>query len=133
MSSLSFILNDQIPSGKNQIRIAASRGKIYKYPDKRFVEWRQKAAADILKQRRTWTTNDKMKLPLRGPLKMIVGYRELKKVPGGGTRDITGMCDAIQHLMEYCELIENDGQIKELSWVPSVVGTFCVCVVLEAL
>jgi Holliday junction resolvase RusA-like endonuclease len=54
----------------------------------------------------------KMLLPLSGPLTMHVSYRPLD----GRRRDLTGMTDALYHLLEWCEIIEDDGQIKGLTW-----------------
>ena len=56
--------------------------------------------------------------PLKGPLVMTVQY-----VPQDQrTRDIPGMTDAVCHLLEYCGLIEDDGQIQSLYWTRALAG-----------
>jgi hypothetical protein len=113
---LELALTDQLPSGKNAIKETYINGKKIRYPNKRFKGWRDAAATEIIIQRAKWPTALKMALPLRGDLIMTVSYRELIPVPARGDRDVTGMQDALQHLLEYCEVIENDGQIKSLTW-----------------
>ena len=63
-----------------------------------------------------WLLAVKGILPLKGDLSLTVSYRELVPVPANGDRDITGMTDALQHLLEYMEIIEDDGQIHGLVW-----------------
>lgn len=116
MMTLELALTDQIPSGKNAIKQTFINWKKVRYPTKLFKSWRTTAASEILMQRGKWPLQLKGSLPLRGDLIMTVSYRELIPVPARGDRDVTGMQDALQHLLEYCELIENDAQIKGLSW-----------------
>lgn len=109
-------LTDQLPGGKNSIKECYVKGRKIRYPNKRFEAWRKAAGNDILIQRRDWPLAVKMAMPFRGDLMMRVSYCEITPVPAKGTRDLTGMQDAIQHLFEQMELIENDGQIKGLVW-----------------
>lgn len=113
---LTIALQDQLPSGKNSIKDRYINGKKIRYPNKRFVDWRTGAGNEILIQKMKWPAHMKAALPLRSHLILAVSYRELEKVPAKGDRDLTGMTDAIQHLLEYCEVIESDGQIKGLIW-----------------
>ena len=56
--------------------------------------------------------------PLNGPLVMNVQYVSLDR----RTRDIPGMVDALFHLLEFCGLIEDDGQIQSLYWARALAG-----------
>jgi hypothetical protein len=105
-------LSAQIPSGKNQIKETFVRGKKVRYPDQRFVAWREMAGLEVLQQKARWPTALKMALPLRGDLAMAVSYCPQDKT----LRDLPGMLDALCHLLGYLELIEDDGQIKSLQW-----------------
>lgn len=114
--TLSITLTDQIPSGKNVIKERFVHGKKIRYPNARFETWRRTAGYEIVKQRAAWLLAVKGILPLKGDLSLTVSYRELVPVPANGDRDITGMTDALQHLLEYMEIIEDDGQIHGLVW-----------------
>jgi Holliday junction resolvase RusA-like endonuclease len=49
---------------------------------------------------------------LRGPVKLYVLY-----TPGDRRRrDVPGMLDAILHLLEKAEVVEDDAQIVDVSW-----------------
>lgn len=112
--TLHFTLTDQIPSGKNAMGIART-GRHYAKP--RFAAWRSIAAVEIMQQKLAWTPAQKMALPLLGPLVVTISYHEIVKVPANGTRDLPGCLDALWHLLTHCGLIENDGQIKGVTWV----------------
>lgn len=117
-----FSLHDQIPSGKNQIQLCVRRGRIHKYPNNRFVEWREKALVEISIQKMAWSKEMKSTLPLTGDLSMHVKYAARDK----RTRDISGMVDALFHLIVLAGLIEDDGQIKRLTWGPVKYKTNCI-------
>jgi Holliday junction resolvase RusA-like endonuclease len=111
---MKIVLTEQIPSGKNAQGIAKN-GRRYAKP--RFINWREAASYEIMLQKRTWPTVVKMALPLRGDCVVTISYREIKKVPANGVRDVPGMLDALWHLLAHMELIEHDGQIKGVTWV----------------
>lgn len=127
---LTIELTDQIPSGKNAIKERYVNGRKIRYPNKRFVSWRSLAGHEVLVQRSKMPFVVKGSLPLTGPLKLTVYYRELEPVPANGTRDASGMLDALQHLLEYCDIIQNDGQIKEVAWRQATRGP-CIIIQLE--
>ena len=103
---LTFTLRDAIPSGKNQIGIAYQRGKMIRFPNKRFKDWRNQASKEVLAQ------VSLHKKPLVGPLVCVADY-----VPQDQRRrDLPGLADAIWHLLEYTGLIEDDSQIVDLHW-----------------
>lgn len=109
-------LNLQIPSGKNQIRqgfkkptLFLPKGRVFRYPNKRFEVWRKAAAVEILEQQHgIWGM-----LPITVPIHLKVFYLPQDKL----RRDLAGMLDALGHLFEYCKVLENDAQIVELSWI----------------
>ena len=109
---ISFCLSSQLPSGKGQIRKTWRKGRLVHYPQKRFSEWRKQAALEVLAKVKA---KDK---PLMGPLVMRVQYVPQDK----RTRDIPGMTDALCHLLEFCGLIEDDGQIQSLYWAQALAG-----------
>jgi Holliday junction resolvase RusA-like endonuclease len=109
--TLVLTLTSQLPGGKNQVQHTKTGRH---YADTRFAAWRKEAGTEIVLQRATWPAELKMTLPFRQDLALSVSYRELTK--GGAGRDLTGMLDAIFHLLEHCEVIENDRQIKALEW-----------------
>lgn len=98
-SPLIFLLNHQIPSGKNAVKI---NRKGQRYPDKKFVIWRAKALEAI----------GGVAQAFPGPVHMIVDY-----VPGDNIRrDAPGMLDALCHLIEKAGIVADDKQVKSLVW-----------------
>src|SRR5262245_42469029 len=142
MREVMIALSNQIPSGKNQqlerwVESPKLYGnRIHKIKKKvlsgnpRFTAWKNQAAMEIMLQKRTWAVDLRMALPLKCNLRMTVHYHPLDKT----VRDVCGMCDAIQHLLEHMEIIENDKQIKSLYWpYPYDTTGPCAIVKLEEL
>lgn len=103
---MTFTLTGPLVSGKNQIQLSYRHGRIFKYPNKRFVAWRTSAAEQLLPLKRTSTW------PLHGRVKLTVRY-----TPGDAIRrDLTGMLDALFHLLEHVGIVENDYQIQCVEW-----------------
>lgn len=106
---LTFVLTEQLPSGKNQQRTAWSanknnpgRMKPHKYPDKRFSAWRENALREI----------GNVERPFVGSVHLIVNYR-----PGDRrTRDAPGMIDALCHLLVKAGVLLDDKQVKSIDW-----------------
>jgi Holliday junction resolvase RusA-like endonuclease len=111
--TLSLILTDQIPSGKNSMGITQT-GRHYAKP--RFESWRSIAAYEILRQKMTWCSSLRKCLPLKTDVTVTISYRELEPVPAKGVRDLPGMQDALWHLLTHTGLLANDGQIKGVLW-----------------
>jgi len=82
------------------------KGRVFRYPDKRFEEWRDAAAEDLLIARRS------VPLPITVPVHLKAVYLP----QDNRTRDLAGMLDALGHLFEYCNVLEDDALIVELSW-----------------
>ena len=107
-NSKTYILtvHGQLPSGKNQIRIAVRHGRIQKYPDKRFVDWR----AIVLQQ---WASLVSLPdQPITHPVQLDVAYW-----PGDRrTRDVSGMLDALFHVLVKAHVLADDGLIRDVVW-----------------
>ena len=112
--TLTIVLTDQVPGGKTSgVREGYTKsGRKYRYPNARFVNWRQEASTKILVQRAKWDMETKMKLPLNTNLLMRISYRPMNRIK----RDLTGMQDAVQHLLEYNEIVQDDACIKYCAW-----------------
>lgn len=101
----SFTLYGQLCSGKNQVQILWRNGKVCKYPNKTFTNWRAKAHQDILNQ-------SGLGLRIDVPVVLTCHY-----TPGDlRTRDITGQLDAIFHLLVYAKVLKDDGLVHEQHW-----------------
>lgn len=104
---ITFSLTAQLPSDKNQVGITTRGGRVQRFPNKRFLEWRRQAAKEVMTQ---VPATGKLQT---GPLYLVVDY-----VPSDARmRDVDGMLGALGHLCEYCGLIDNDGQIKSVNWL----------------
>jgi Holliday junction resolvase RusA-like endonuclease len=125
---MTITLTAQLPGGKNRIKERYVNGKKIRYPDKRFTQWRETAAKEILVQKSTWPTKLKMELPWRGPVSLEVSYcAQDKKL-----RDADGMLSALMHLLTYSEILEDDGQVKDLRWTRRVDGPCAVLTITTA-
>ena len=105
---MTFLLSGKLPSGKNQIQTAYRNGRVLRYPNKRFKLWRDTSMKQLLEQhclrQKGW--------PIRTPCGLVVDY-----VPGDArTRDLSGMLDALFHLLEKAGLVANDGLIQQCKW-----------------
>lgn len=114
MITLTLQLTEQVPGGKTSgVREGYTKtGRKYRYPNKRFVLWRSMATTEIIVQKAKWPTKTKMQLPLCVNLRMTLSYRPLNRIK----RDLTGMQDAVQHLLEYNEIVQDDASIKQVIW-----------------
>ena len=107
-------ITGQIPSGKNQHQLLWCKGKVVKYPNQRFKDWRKDAARQVCMQagydREAHMT----------PVSLRCEYW-----PGDHrTRDVSGMLDAIFYLLVYCELLHDDGLIYDVVWKRMAVSKF---------
>lgn len=103
-------LNAQIPSGKNQIQLSTRGGRIHKYPNKRFTTWREQAATELREQTRV----NPLTILKNADVFLSVFYHPLDR----RVRDVSGMLDALFHLLVYTQTLEDDGQVKGVYWSP---------------
>ena len=123
-----LLFHTQIPSGKNQIQLARRGTGIHKYPNKRFAAWRDAVECELVVQRIDWTREERSRLPLRGDICLTLRYHPLDK----RTRDISGMLDALFHVLMHSGIIVDDGQIRGVTWeYPWATSGPCVTVTLE--
>ena len=115
-----LVLIGQLPSGKNAVGITRTG---HHYPNKRFAAWR----ADAVVQLRALKAIPKT--PIDYPVHLTVQYW-----PGDRrTRDVSGMLDALFHLLMYSKIIHDDGLIRDVTWRWQGVNKACpkVALVLE--
>jgi len=91
--------------GKNNFGI--TRNGIH-YPKKNFVIFRNKFITEIKKQ----LSNKSDFKTITIPVKLTLWYKPKDKI----RRDATAILDAIFHILEYCEVIENDNLIKRIEY-----------------
>ena len=103
---LTLALTGQLPSGKNQVQLSFKNGKVHKYPNKTFTNWRSFACLQILDQR------DYRLPPLLVPVHLTVEYWH----GDARTRDVSGQLDALFHLLVYAKVLKDDGLVHEVTW-----------------
>jgi Holliday junction resolvase RusA-like endonuclease len=111
MALLIIRLSEQIPSGKNHVRITRTGRR---YPTARFAQWRASAYYQIRVQiirQPAW-----QEWPRQASMSLTVHYRALDR----RRRDVPGMLDALLHLLERAEVIEDDAQVTDVSWVSAL-------------
>ena len=103
-----LILKEQIPSGKNQMRVTRDG---HHYAEARFRSWREIAAYEVMVQKMRLSEQTRAALLVQDIVAQI-SYRAWDKT----TRDLPGMQDALWHLLVHCGLLKDDGQIKGVTW-----------------
>lgn len=105
---LELLLIGQLCSGKNQVQLLWRNGKVCKYPNKTFTNWRSRAHIQIEAQQ----------LPaVRTPTITVPVVLTCHYTPGDcRTRDVTGQLDALFHLLVYAKVLKDDGLIYENHW-----------------
>jgi Holliday junction resolvase RusA-like endonuclease len=104
---LMLALTGQLPSGKNQVQLSFKHGKVHKYPNKTFTNWRAKSYLEILEQRPPGPH-----LVHTKPVSLTVEYW-----PGDArTRDVSGQLDALFHLLVYAKVLKDDGLVHDVTW-----------------
>ena len=93
----------QLCSGKNAIGITRTG---HHYPNKRFADWRADALTQLKAQRHIPTKT--IDYPVHLTVQYWAGDRR--------TRDVTGMADALFHLLMYAKILKDDGLVRDLTW-----------------
>jgi Holliday junction resolvase RusA-like endonuclease len=105
---MTFYLTGQMPSGKNQVQLALVQGRVMKFPNKRFKAWRAEALAQLDPQ----CAQEGAYLPLQSTIRLRCEY-----TPGDArVRDVSGLLDALFHLLVKADILEDDGQVHEVEW-----------------
>ena len=93
----------QMPSGKNQIQLQVRNGRFHKYPNKTFERWRANACKQLMGQ---------FQETVAWKCELIADY-----TPGDlHTRDVSGLLDALFHLLGHAGVIKDDGLIRNVTW-----------------
>jgi Holliday junction resolvase RusA-like endonuclease len=98
-------LTGQLPSGKNQVQLLWRNGKIQRYPNKVFTNWRAKAALELLEQKRP-------QVALSAPISLSCDYWPGNRI----VRDVSGQLDAIFSLLVYAHIVKDDGLVYSVLW-----------------
>lgn len=105
---MTFRLTGQMPSGKNQVQLALVKGRLMKFPNKRFKAWRQECLVQLHPQCR-W---EGAYLPLETTIRLRCEY-----TPGDArVRDVSGLLDALFHVMVQAKILKDDGLVHEVEW-----------------
>lgn len=100
---MTILLVGQLCSGKNAVRTTRTGQH---YSNERFKAWREDACVQLRSQRLI------PPLPIDLPVRLKVDYWAGDK----RTRDVSGMLDAIFHLLVYSKIIVDDGQVRDVLW-----------------
>jgi len=125
-SPLLLALIGQLPSGKNQVQLLWRNGKVRKYPNKTFTNWRSRAHIQIEEQQLPAVRHPMMTTPVRLTCDYWPGDQR--------TRDVSGQLDALFHLLVYAKVLKDDGLVHDVIWrrhetnkkFPKVVMEICV-------
>lgn len=102
-SPLTLLLTGQLPSGKNQVQLLFRNGKVQKYPNKKFKDWKARSYVQIM---------DLYRKPITRPVHLTCTY-----TPGDlRTRDVSGQLDALFHLLVYAKVLKDDGLVHDVTW-----------------
>ena len=102
--SKEFTLIGQLPSGKNQVQLVWRNGKVHRYPNKTFTNWRSTAHVQMMEQ----GVPPVMTMPVR----LICAYW-----PGDRrVRDVSGQLDALFSLLVTAKVLKNDGLVYDVVW-----------------
>ena len=100
---MKFVIKGQCKSGKNSMQVARTGRH---FPLKSFVDWRAGVEAQIISQ-------VGKPRPIEGPCMAVFSY-----VPGDlRRRDVPGMIDALFHVFERVNLVEDDSLINDVRWI----------------
>ena len=100
---MTLALVGNLCSGKNAVKITRSG---HHYPGKRFKAWRDEAMLQLKSQ----VIHNKLTPGCPVHLKV-------EHWPGDArTRDVSGMTDALFHLLVYAGVLEDDGLVFDLTW-----------------
>ena len=103
-SPLMLALTGQLVSGKNQVQLSFKNGKVHKYPNKTFSNWRQRSTIELIGQHETPC--------ISRPVSLTVEYW-----PGDArTRDVSGQLDALFHILVYAKVLKDDGLVHDVIW-----------------
>ena len=98
-----FVLTGQIPSGKNAVIVTRSG---HRFPAKRFKLWRE----DAFRQLDAQIPN--IKVPAEWNPHIAICYTP----SDNRRRDVPGMIDALFHLLEKYQTVDDDARLRNVTW-----------------
>lgn len=108
---MTFTLSGQIPSGKNQVKTAVVKGRVIHFPNKVFKAWREAMLPQLAVQAKKYIETGAV-LPVSSTISLECEY-----TPGDArTRDVSGMLDALFHLIVRAGLLVDDGLVWAVTW-----------------
>lgn len=107
-------LTGQLPSGKNQVQLLWRNGKVHKYPNTTFTNWRAVAHRQILEQ--LPVDSGPYLVPTQPNITIPVSLTCEYWPHDARTRDVSGMLDALFHLLVYAKVLKDDGLIYDVTW-----------------
>ena len=102
---LQLTINGQVPGGKNGIKTTAMGGR---YPSKRFAAWRDDAKAQVERQL--------SRIQFHSPIKVKCRYDVKVYQSDNRRRDVPSMMDAVWHVLENTDILEDDYFLRGGSW-----------------
>ncbi len=102
---MTLYLNGQLPSGKNQVQMLWRNGKVHRYPNKTFTNWRASAHIEIMTQGRPAK-------PIEHPVRLVVDYWPGNLI----VRDVSGQLDAVFSLLVFSKILKDDGLVHDVVW-----------------
>ena len=109
---IAFTLKGQMPSGKNQQQLLFRGGRVIKYPNKRFKTWRDEAGYQLIQQ------GVKPAKPIDKPVALYCTYCPQDR----RVRDVSGMVDALFHLLVWGQIMKDDGLVYDCLWRRMAIG-----------
>jgi Holliday junction resolvase RusA-like endonuclease len=106
-SPLIYAITGQLPSGKNQVQLLWRNGKVHRYPNKTFTNWRARAYLEILEQRPPGPH-----LVMTKAVRLTCDYWPGNLI----VRDVSGQLDALFSLLVHANIIKDDGLIYDVIW-----------------
>lgn len=98
-----ILLLGQLPSGKNAQGVAKTG---HKYAKPRFKAWREDAMTQLMA----------LGCIPRSPIDYPCHFKAWYWAGDKRIRDVSGMQDALYHLLEHSKILANDGLIKDVTW-----------------
>lgn len=108
---MTFLLECQMVSGKNAVMVTRTGQR---FPSKRFKDWRDVASIQLTRQLPKDVLRYANLVAFPKPQRVSLAVRYW---PGDLIRrDAPGMLDALCHLLERTQVVEDDAQIKSVQW-----------------
>ena len=110
------------------MQLSFKNGKVHKYPNKTFANWRASAYTQILEQ--SWGSGAHEAVH-RSTIFIVPVRLTVEYWPGDErTRDVSGQLDALFHLLVYAKVLKDDGLVHDVIWKRQGLNRKCPKVVM---